>query len=510
MSLVLVVVSAAVAAAGVSWKWLRVSQREHYGPGRCTRMAWIWCMSKPVNLAALCGLLLLALVSLALGGIIGSIVAVAVALGSLLWPYRLATFPKSRPFAWTPRSRRLAAVLTVLAVVIGSGIAAIEPLALCLWVLAIPLMVDLAAAVLAPLEVRLGAGYVESAREGLAAVAPQVIAITGSYGKTSTKVALATILEGSRRTLVSPASFNNLQGLSKTVNDRLVPGVEVFVAEMGTYGPGEIKALCDVFRPEIVAITTIGEAHLERMRDRATIVKAKSEIVEGARIVVLNVEVPELASLAESLADGQRVIGVSTSEVPGADVIVDMEAHRLLVKSIGYNGPLTIPDGSHPANIAVAVGLALAADVSIEDIVSRIPAVTVPEHRAEVNTTPQGLLVIDDTYNSNPSGAATALGLAVSRNRPGGTIFVVTPGMVELGHQQSLRNRDFAASIPVESGHLIIVGWTNRRALSDGASKTGVRVSVARSRDIAASMVGKLASPGDVVLFENDLPDHYP
>lgn len=510
MILVLVVVSAAVAAAGASWKWLRVSQREHYGPGRCTWMAWVWCLSRPVNLAALCGLILLALSGLVLGGVTGSIIAVAVALGSLVWPYRLATFPKSRPFAWTPRSRRLATAHTVLAIVIGLGVAAIEPLALCLWVLAIPVIVDLAAAALAPLEVRLGAAYVRSAREGLASVAPQVIAITGSYGKTSTKVALATLLEGSRRTLVSPASFNNLQGLSKTVNDRLVSGVEVFVAEMGTYGPGEIRALCDVFRPQIVAITTIGEAHLERMRDRATIVKAKSEIVEGAKVVVLNVEVPELAALAASLAGGQRVIGVATSEVPGADVVVDAESQRLLVKSIGFDGALPIPNDAHPANIAVAVGLALAAEVSIEDIVSRIPSVTVPEHRAEVITTPQGLVVIDDTYNSNPSGAATALGVAVSRGRPGGTIFVVTPGMVELGQQQTLRNRDFAASIPVDSGHLIIVGWTNRRALSDGASRAGIKTSLARSRDVAASMVGSLASPGDVVLFENDLPDHYP
>lgn len=510
MASLALILGCTLAALVASWKWLRVSQREHYERGRCARIAVIWCRARPVNAAVLVLLGLAGLAGLALGGAIGFLLAAAVAFGSLLWPYRLATFPRVRPFAWTARSRRLTLTYGVLLALVGLVLAAVRPPALGLWVLSVPLMVDIAAAAMAPLEARLGRVYVERAREGLAAVAPQVIAITGSYGKTSTKVALATLLEGSRRTLVSPASFNNLQGLSRTVNDRLVPGVDVFVAEMGTYGPGEIRALCDVFRPEIVAITTIGEAHLERMRDRATIVKAKSEIVEGARVVVLNVEVPELANLARELPQAQRVIGVATRPVAGADVIVDASTGRLTVESLGFDGPLQIPGEAHPANVAVAIGLALAAEVPIESITSKVSAIRVPEHRAEVSTTPEGLAVVDDTYNSNPSGAATALRQAVERARPGGTVFVVTPGMVELGDQQKVRNSEFAASIPGDGGYLVIVGWTNRKALMEGASSSGAEVSMARSREAAAKLVGGMAKAGDVVLFENDLPDHYP
>jgi len=72
-------------------------------------------------------------------------------------------------------------------------------------------------------------------------------------------------------------------GLSRAVNEGLVPGTEVFVAEMGTYGPGEIRALCELFPPDIAVLTAIGEMHLERMKDREGVLKAKAEITEKAR-----------------------------------------------------------------------------------------------------------------------------------------------------------------------------------------------------------------------------------
>ena len=134
-----------------------------------------------------------------------------------------------------------------------------------------------------PLEDQLGRRYEVSAAAKIKQVAPRVVAITGSYGKTSTKNYAAHLMAGRWSVLASPASFNNVLGLARAVNDRLTPGTDVFVAEMGTYGPGEIARLCRMFPPEVSAITTIGEAHLERMKDRATIVRAKSEILEPAQ-----------------------------------------------------------------------------------------------------------------------------------------------------------------------------------------------------------------------------------
>ena len=114
---------------------------------------------------------------------------------------------------------------------------------------ATPVLVDLACAVTGPFE-RLAVGtYVRRARERLREVAPTVVAITGSYGKTGTKGYVAHLVAGTKTVVASPASFNNRAGLARAVNENLVDGTEVFVAEMGTYGPGEIAELCSWLRP---------------------------------------------------------------------------------------------------------------------------------------------------------------------------------------------------------------------------------------------------------------------
>ena len=110
---------------------------------------------------------------------------------------------------------------------------------------------------------------------------PRVVAITGSYGKTSTKNHLAQLL-GDDGVVVTPRSFNNRAGLSRAINENLADGTRVFVAEMGTYGPGEIRALCSWCVPEIAIVTAIGPVHLERMKRLEVIEAAKYEITERA------------------------------------------------------------------------------------------------------------------------------------------------------------------------------------------------------------------------------------
>ena len=279
---------------------------------------------------------------------------------------------------------------------------------------------------------------------------------------------------------------------------------------MGTYGPGEIARLCRLFPPEVSAITTIGEAHLERMKDRATIVRAKSEILEPARTVVLNVDVPELAEAADRHAATKRVIRCATTEGATADVVVRRDgdgwlARRCRVRSTG--SPCR-PRSGHPINVAVAVGLALAVDVPEQTILDRLASVPATPHRAETTTLDTGVTVIDDTYNANPEGAAQALASARSLVGEGGTVWTITPGMVELGPEQVRRNADFARAATADEGmQLAIVGHTNRTALRAGDAS---RTQVFGSRDEAARHVMATATAGDVVLYENDLPDHYP
>jgi UDP-N-acetylmuramoyl-tripeptide--D-alanyl-D-alanine ligase len=484
-------------------RWWRVAQREHYEPGRLFVMASIWCRAQPSNLLALGAVVVLCLVGLAvpLVGLVGAAVW-------LLWPPGLALLRPGKKLVWTPRVRRLAAITVVLHVVATGLLIALGQAASLMPLLALPIA-EVALLAAHPLEQHLSKKYEVSAAARIKQVGPRVVAITGSYGKTSTKNYAAHLIGGRWSVLASPASFNNVLGLARAVNDRLVPGTDVFIAEMGTYGPGEIAELCRLFPPEISAITTIGEAHLERMKDRATIVRAKSEILDPARTVVLNIDVPELAEAADRHAATKRVIRCATTPGTTADVVVRRDADGWVLGLSGQEHPVTLPaEVGHPVNVAIAVGLALAVDVPEKTIRDRLATVPATPHRAETTTLDTGVMVIDDTYNANPEGAAQALARARSLVGEGGTVWTVTPGMVELGPEQVRRNADFArAATADEDMRLVIVGRTNRAALSAGEAS---RTQAFGSRDEAARQVMATASAGDVVLYENDLPDHYP
>ena len=480
------------------YRWLRVAQREHYEPTRLFAIEWIWVKARPVEAILLGAVVVVCLAAFVLpyGALIGALLFLG-------WPVGMSLVGAKR-LVWTDRVKRLAGVLFVLHALVTVLIALLAPAAAGLLpILAVPLA-EAALAIMWPVEKSMAKKWQVQAAATIKKVNPRIVAITGSYGKTSTKNYATHLMQGRWSTLASPASFNNAMGLSRAVNDRLQPGTDIFVAEMGTYGPGEIAALTEIFPPDVAAITTIGEAHLERMKSRETIVKAKSEILPNASTVVLNIDVPELAALADNLRASKRVIACSA--IPGTDADVVAGADSLQINGETY--AVTLPDEvGHPINVAIAVGLAVAVEVPIETITQRLPSIPGTPHRAEANKTPGGVWVVDDTFNSNPTGAAAALAKAKRLAGESGTVWTITPGMVELGTEQAARNIEFAqAATASDKMQLCIVGRTNRKALRSGEP---ARTTAFDSRRAAADHALTAAEEGDVVLYENDLPDHY-
>ena len=509
---VLTIVVGVAAAVPVAGRWLRVAQREHYIAPWVSRLAWLWIRVSPVN--AILTALVVVLIALSAVRVLSGLALVAVVLLALL-PIGLGVRGTSAKLAWTDRLKRLLATWIVLVAVIGTAlvfVAGSTGVALTL-LLASPIT-DLALAIMKPIEKRLSRKWMLSARKRIKQVAPTVVAITGSYGKTSTKGYVAHLLSSSFSVVASPASFNNLLGLSRAVNDRVIPGTEVFIAEMGVYGRGEIRELSESFPPDIAAITTIGEAHLARMGSRDVIFQAKSEITEKARTVVLPIDDPLLAGLAEKCrAEGKRVITVSTVAGTDADVVVDASAETISVRegAARATASVVVPGVGHAVNLAVAVGIAHALEIPLSAIANRLGALPDSPHRAEVQHAESGVVVIDDTYNSNPVGAQRALeGAAAIAAERGGPLVVVTPGMVELGSVQVQRNTEFAASIAAAGGHLFAIARTNRAALVAGAAsgQGPVRIFDRRTEAVAAAL--DQAGDRGVILYENDLPDHYP
>jgi UDP-N-acetylmuramoyl-tripeptide--D-alanyl-D-alanine ligase len=498
--------------AGV--RWLRVAQREHYQAGSASRFALRWWLGSGPNRL---------LFAIALAGVVLSplspLPAIAGGVAVEIGPFRMPLVGRAPgPLAWTRRLRVLAAMVTLLALapVLAAGLLGAAVPVAALAALLSPLMVDAACALLAPVEDRLAGRFVESAAERLRQVAPVVVGITGSYGKTSTKVYVAHLCGAARRVLPTPASFNNRAGLSRAINEHLVPGTEVFVAEMGTYGPGEIADLCAWCPPTIGAITAIGPVHLERFGGEAAVVAAKSEIFSRASVAVLNVDDPRLAAVADAQeAAGRRVWRCSSVDV-AADVCVLRDEERLVVSVRGEPfGSLEKGGSAQASNVAVAVAIALQLGVDRSVVAAALGSLPPVPNRQALATLSTGAVAIDDTFNSNPAGCRAALEALARLGQPGGKWVVVTPGMVELGPQQASENTVFASAMAAVATDVFVVGMTNRRALLAGlsrASRAGgsPAVHLVEHRDQAVAWVRANTTAGDVVLYENDLPDHYP
>ncbi|MDQ1372899.1 MAG: UDP-N-acetylmuramoyl-tripeptide--D-alanyl-D-alanine ligase [Actinomycetota bacterium] len=487
MIAVAVVVNVAAAVlAGL--RWLRVAQREHYLPGSASRFAMRWWAGVGPNRLLAVAVLI---------GIVGTLVrplgavvsGVAVACGPFGLPIR-GTAPG--PLAWTRRMRTLAAVwaaLQLLVLLVGQLVGA-PALFAAIGAALVPVFVDAACAIVEPLEHRLGQKFVDQAKARLRSVHPTVVAITGSYGKTSTKGYVAHLAGETRTVVASPRSFNNRAGLARAINEHLVPGTEVFIAEMGTYGPGEIAELCSWIEPAIGVITAIGPVHLERFGTEERIVEAKSEILEKADVAVLNVDDERLRGVADRLeAAGRRVIRCSAADV--APMLDGVDA----------------PAG----NVACAVAVALELGVPAATIKERVRTLPTAANRLAREEGSGGWTILDDTFNSNPAGAARALDALEAAAGEGGRRIVVTPGMVELGPRQHAENAAFARAAAIRATDLVVVGHTNRKALLDGATGGPAAVRTVDSRQQAVAWVREQQlGPGDAVLYENDRPDHYP
>jgi UDP-N-acetylmuramoyl-tripeptide--D-alanyl-D-alanine ligase len=508
-------VTAIGAAAGFAAmiRFLRVAQREHYLVGSVIKFAWRWWFRDPADAS---------LAALAIGGAIASGFAAAAGFASgvvvALGPIGMGLRGRTAPLRWTRRLRTIAGLEAALFGAIVGAVSATSGLrgaatATVSCAVGVPLLLELALISDQPIESLVARRYVRAARARLDAINPLVVGVTGSFGKTSTKLYLEQLLAGSKAVVASPRSFNNQAGLARAVNETLTSGTEVFIAEMGTYGPGEIAAMGRWLRPSVAAITAIGPVHLERFRTLERTLVAKSEIALTATTVVLNADDARLLRLADQLrSEGKRVIECSASG-KGAEVSLVAGEHDVEVLVSGVSVGRVPIDPRKPVgweNVACALGLARAIGMDASVIVDRLRSLPAVEHRLTVNESAGGVIVLDDTYNSNPAGARLALRALLENSRPDRRRVVVTPGMVELGAIQDEANRDFAAELVRAGAELVVVGATNRRALLAGAAGSGASPTVVSTREEAVSWVRSHLEAGDAVLYENDLPDHYP
>ena len=448
--------------------------------------------------------------------------------------WRMELAEAKKPLILTARARRLFAGWVVCEIIVGSLVGWIAVNAVVLTgapslvgaaagLLAAALLgwpvVSLANLLLYPVEAGFRSYYLGSARAILRRHAPVVVGVAGSYGKTSTKTILAQILATRQPTLATPRSFNTPMGLCRVIREQLQPEHRFFIAELGAYQRGEVRQLARLVGPSIGILTTVGPEHLERFGSMENVRKAEFEVVESLPADGLAIFNGDDATCRE-LAPGSQCRWVLAGGPPSERR--QLWAEDVALRPGGLEFTLCSAEGRQAkvttallgrhnvANVLCAGCAALACGLSFDDLVAAIPRLTPVEHRLQLIANDNGVVVIDDTYNSNPRGAAAAIETLATFQ--GGRRFLVTPGMVELADLQEAAHREFGRQAASVCDGVILVGPRQTRAIAEGLVEAGFakeRLVVTRNLAEATDQLKTLLRPGDAVLFENDLPDNY-
>jgi UDP-N-acetylmuramoyl-tripeptide--D-alanyl-D-alanine ligase len=249
----------------------------------------------------------------------------------------------------------------------------------------------------------------------------RVVAITGSVGKTSTKDILTALLVPHVRLVAAEAGYNNEVGLPLTLC-RIEPDTEVVITEMGMRGPGQIRALAEVARPDIGVITQIAPVHLELLGSIEAIARAKAELLDALPVDGIAIVPEDAPELEPFIPHGLDVRRFSEPEVDVRDGI----AH---VRAGGREVAFTFAARHQAANAAAALAVVDALGVPFPD---RPVDVAFSRWRSEERELPGGGLLINDAWNANP--VAMRASLLHLRERAGGRRTVAILGeMAELG-----------------------------------------------------------------------------
>jgi UDP-N-acetylmuramoyl-tripeptide--D-alanyl-D-alanine ligase len=374
--------------------------------------------------------------------------------------------------------------------------------------------------------------YRNEAEQKLLRLKPVVIGITGSYGKTSTKVALQEVLEASLgSTFATPKSYNSLMGVSKVIRENLNEHHRYALFEMGAYHIGSIAKLCRLTHPQCGIVTYVGLAHLERHKEHGVegIYRAKSELphaVPKGGVLVLNGDSEGCVRMKREFSDRQVYLyGVEEGgseearaaikrrelDCAASDLAYEEAGMRFIIHWRGreYQARSKIVGATAVSNLVGAFTMACALGAEPEVAAASLTGVKAVSNRLEIERAGE-VTFIHDAFNSNPVGFRDAL--TVLKKLPAKRRIVLTPGMIELGAKQSEENQAVAAYASSFVDHFIVVGSTNREALVAGFSAAvpprGV-VHEVPTRQAAFDLLKGLQEPGDAVLIENDLPDVY-
>lgn len=431
--------------------------------------------------------------------------------------------PAKKPLVYTKRVKRML-VTTAIVYVAGillSLLAGEYRLRVCECVLLIlamlsPFLILLMNQINKPVEQAIDRYYINDAARILRDMPNlKVIGVTGSYGKTSVKYFLSTLLSSQYNVLHTPGNYNTTLGVVRTVREQMKPFHEIFICEMGAREVGDIKEICDLVHPDCGIITSIGPQHLQSFHTIENIINTKFELADAVpadgkvflnydneyiRAHKINKNVVSYGTIGEDI--NFRAYDIEVSPRGSSFKMKDEngDEHEFHTRLVGNH---------NVQNIAGAIAVAHTIGISMEKLRYPVKQLESVEHRLQLKK--QGdRIILDDAYNSNKNGFEAALDtLAMFKELR----ILMTPGMVELGEKQYDENREVGLYAADKCDYAVLIGKEQTKPIQDGLLEAGFaknRMIVVDTLQEAFQMVNAIPDEKQkVVLIENDLPDNY-
>jgi UDP-N-acetylmuramoyl-tripeptide--D-alanyl-D-alanine ligase len=342
-----------------------------------------------------------------------------------------------------------------------------------------------------------------------------IIALAGSYGKTSTKKIADHVLSQFQTTLSTPKSINTPLGIADFVLKQLTSQHKFFLVEMGEYYPGDITTLCEFIQPDFGVVTPLGRQHLERMGNLQTIAKTILELAEYLKKQQKTNQVlihESLQGFVTNPADWQWY---------GQSKNCDWQLTQGQVTRAGTEGEVVTQNtqikaftplfGIHQlVNSLPSLWLTHQLKLDTATALRQLSTTPPVPHRHQPIFVENNVLILDNGYNSNPDSAAASLKLLTSL--PASHRIVITPGFVELGTDSQLAHEAFGKQLAKTADYLGILQSADSQAIERGWLSAGGdrdRIVLAKNQDEAVAKLKPFIIPDSVILFENNVPEVY-
>jgi UDP-N-acetylmuramoyl-tripeptide--D-alanyl-D-alanine ligase len=481
-----------------------------------------WVKKNILTQISLCVFVLLSVLVFLLNNLITIVSTIVFTIIEVLFYISQKKKKTKKALVYTRRVQRLLAtnfMLIFLASIVLSvfcGWKIIVPL-LCVVAFVEPILIILSNILNTPIERAINRYFINDAKKMLRESGIiKVIGITGSYGKTSVKYYLQTLLNTRYNVLITPESYNTPMGVVKTIRSSLKSTHEVFLCEMGARYIGDIKEICDIVHPDWGVITAIGPQHLETFGNIENIVNTKFELGDAVSEngkLILNGDNEFIRNRGLNY---KNTTYYNTRERKGG-----YYTKNITLSPTGTKFTVVTPNGEEEQfhtylvgehniiNILGSIAVANMLGIKLKDLIIPVRRLQPVNHRMQMlrngNTT-----IIDDAYNSNPIGskaAVTTLGMF------DGLKILVTPGMVELGDEEYNYNYKFGEYAAKCCDFIILVGKQHTKPILEGMLNKGFpndKYKIFESVEEAVTFAYSIPTEKHkFILLENDLPDNY-